>query len=816
MDNSTGKVVGCMTEEPLGSLGAGAALADDLAWLDAYNVVWTTPSANAGESMPVGGHDIGLNVWVETGDVLFYISQAGCRDENGALLKHGRVRLQLSPNPFAEGGAFLQELKLRESCVQISGTGRDGASATVRVWVEVERPVVHVEVDSEQPVETAVTFETWRYCDRELPQAGGKMGPRSMAMMNRDGYPGKVWLYADTVQGEPEQVLWYHRMRNAEGVFEESVRRQHLEAVRDELYDPLTDLTFGGMLQGDNHAFSGETEGVYAQTSFRGWRYTSSTPAKQHRVRMLCHIDQTDSVVTWERRLRELAAAEQPAHHEAWKCNLDWWARFWRRSHIVISPCETRNSKPSPAWQVGRNYNLFRFMLACNLSGREPTMFNGGLFTFDPVFVEDSPAALAGENCEDQGWTPDHRQWGAGFTAQNQRLMYWPMLRSGDSDIMQPGLDFYRRGLASAKARVKEYWGHEGACFVEQISAQALPGLCMWGWDEGGPRGRPEDLEPGVQVNGATRYLYQAQLEFACMALHYHRYFNGDIGPYLPFIDAAVRFYDQHYRMRKQQRDGSELDEHGHIVITPSHACESYQEGVVNPADAVAGLQAVLDGLLDLDDELLSAEQKADYRGMQSRVPPVPTMEREGVRVLAPAESWEDVHPKEIPELYPLFPYDRYGLGRDEFEMAQDTWKHTPGDTHAHISWHQGGIFSARLGLTDVAADFAIKKLGDSDRRFPTFGGPGHDWVPDHNWGGSGMIGLQEMLLQTHGREIWLLPAWPKDWDVDFKLHAPYRTTVEGRVKDGKLVELKVTPESRQKDVEVMGGFSPCQYRNAI
>lgn len=780
---------------------------DHLAWLAAYNVVWNSPSRHSGESMPVGGHAIGLNVWVEDGDVLFYICHAGCRDENGALLKHGRVRLRLSPNPFIEGGAFRQELKLGESCVNISGAGRDGAAATVRIWVEVERPVVHVDVDSEQPVETAVTFETWRYGDRELPQAGGKMGPRSMAMMNRDRYPGKVWLYADTVRGEPGQLLWHHRMRNDKGVFEESVRRQHLEAVRGELFDPLTDLTFGGMLQGDNHTFSGETEGVYAQTSFRGWRYTSAAPAKQQRVRVLCHIDQTGSVATWQRRLRELAAAEQPAPAAAWQNNLDWWAQFWRRSHIII---KSEADAKDPAWQVGRNYTLFRYMLACNLSGREPTMFNGGLFTFDPVYVEDRPAAIAGANAVDQGWTPDHRQWGAGFTAQNQRLLYWPMLRSGDFDLMKPGLDFYHRGLASAEARVKAYWGHEGACFVEQISAQALPGLCMWGWDEGGPRGRPEDLEPGVQANGATRYLYQSQLEFAYMALQHHRYGGGEIEPCLPFIDAAVRFYDQHYRMRKKQRDGSELDENGHIVITPSHACESYQHGVVNPADAVAGLHAVLDGLLDLDDELLSAEQKAEYREMLSRVPPVPTMEREGVRVLAPATSWEDMQPEEIeiPELYPLFPYDRYGLGRDEFEMAQDTWKHTPGDTHAHISWHQGSIFSARLGLTDVAADFAIKKLGDCDRRFPTFWGPGHDWVPDHNWGGSGMIGLQEMLLQTHGRDLWLLPAWPKDWDVDFKLHAPYRTTVEGRVKDGKLVELKVTPESRRGDLQIEGGYS--------
>jgi hypothetical protein len=54
--------------------------------------------------------------------VLFYIGQSGCLDENGALLKHGRVRISLEPNPFAPGSPeFRQELKLRQSCIEITG-----------------------------------------------------------------------------------------------------------------------------------------------------------------------------------------------------------------------------------------------------------------------------------------------------------------------------------------------------------------------------------------------------------------------------------------------------------------------------------------------------------------------------------------------------------------------------------------------------------------------------------------------------------------------------------------------------------------------
>jgi len=51
------------------------------------------------------------------------------------------------------------------------------------------------------------------------------------------------------------------------------------------------------------------------------------------------------------------------------------------------------------------------------------------------------------------------------------------------------------------------------------------------------------------------------------------------------------------------------------------------------------------------------------------------------------------------------------------------------------------------------------------------------------------------------GKKLYLFPAWPKDWDVNFKLHASYRTTVEGELCGGKMVALKVTPKSRESDV---------------
>ena len=77
----------------------------------------------------------------------------------------------------------------------------------------------------------------------------------------------------------------------------------------------------------------------------------------------------------------------------------------------------------------------------------------------------------------------------------------------------------------------------------------------------------------------------------------------------------------------------------------------------------------------------------------------------------------------------------------------------------------------------------------------------GSDWMPDQDHAGVMMSALQRMIVQYEGDKIMLLPAWPNDWDVVFKLHAPKQTTVECELKDGKIVKLKVTPESRRKNV---------------
>ena len=60
------------------------------------------------------------------------------------------------------------------------------------------------------------------------------------------------------------------------------------------------------------------------------------------------------------------------------------------------------------------------------------------------------------------------------------------------------------------------------------------------------------------------------------------------------------------------------------------------------------------------------------------------------------------------------------------------------------------------------------------------------------------------MLMQVDGKKIYLLPAWPKDWDVNFCMHAPAKTVIDCRYQDGTIQQLDVTPASRRKDIIIV------------
>ena len=340
-------------------------------------------------------------------------------------------------------------------------------------------------------------------------------------------------------------------------------------------------------------------------------------------------------------------------------------------------------------------------------------------------------------------------------------------------------------------------WGHKGASFTEQLENFGLPNPAEYGWK------RPIGFDKGMEYNAWLEYEWDTVLEFCMMILETERYDNQNIEKYLPLIESSLNFFKEHYSYLAKQRGAKALDADGHLVLYPGSGAETYKMAY-NSTATIAALKTVLKRLLE--QPTLAENKKTAWKEMLKTIPEISFRNFDGHPTIAPAKLWERINNTESPQLYPVYPWGIFGIGKPGLDTAINTFKY---DTDvlkfsSHVGWKQDNVFAARLGLTNEAAKLTTLKLKDSDRRFPAFWGPGFDWTPDHNWGGSGMIGLQEMLLQVDGKKIYLFPAWPKDWDVHFKLHAPYQTTVEATLKNGKLTDLKVVPEARRIDVKIM------------
>lgn len=743
--------------------------------LNDYNIAWNSQSKNSGESMPCGGGDIGLNVWVEKGDVLFYISKSGTFDENNAFLKLGRVRIKLSPNPF-DGKIFTQELVLKDGYVKINGANGN-LSAQINIWVDVFNPVIHTKISSSKPIKAEVIYENWRHRDRINKS-------RENFANSYKWTKDQITTYKDEIAFKENQVLFYHRNKTQPSIFDYTVKQQGLDSVKSKLYNPIKDLTFGGIIEGTNLVAAGTSSGNYIDTDFKGWKLQSRSPSRSHNINIYLHADQSSSLSQWENELKQIIAKAGSKGKTAVSETKSWWNKYWDRSFIYIYPGSKNDT--SPIWQAGRNYQLFRYMQGCNAFGKYPTKFNGGLFTYDPSLT-DSGRKL----------TPDFRNWGGGtHTAQNQRLVYWPMIKSGDFDIMKPQFDFYLRILKNAELRSEVYWNHKGACFTEQMENFGLPNPAEYGFK------RPETFDKGLEYNAWMEYEWDTVLEFCFMMLELQRYNGTNIKEYIPFIESCLTFFNEHYQYLAKQRGIKSFDGNGHLVLYPGSGAETFKMAN-NATSTIAALKTVITALLDLPPGYLDTEKRKSWEAILKKIPPINFAEFNGYKTIAPAKTWERINNVESPQLYPVFPWGMYGIGKQGIAIAINTYKY---DTNvvkfrSHVGWKQDNIFAARLGLTEDAARMTVMKLQNSGRRFPAFWGPGFDWAPDHNWGGSGMIGLQEMLLQTDDKKIYLFPAWPKEWDVHFKLHAPYQTTVEGIVKNGKAEILKVSPESRRKDI---------------
>lgn len=717
-----------------------------------YNVIWGTPGRSSTDSMPLGNGETGINIWTEeNGDCCLYLARTDAWDEAGRLAKLGRVRIHMEP-PLPQD-LFRQELDLETGSVNISA-GRGENAVCLRVWVDAHRQIIWADMDSTSPRSLTVSLEIWRTTPQTFAPGSLELG----SFIGQDGEKDPVCIAADTVlDGGNTCVMWHHR--NPSSIWMRTLTQQGLDEYVNPQDDPLLNRTFGGGFIGT---------GLIRTTP---QTLTSEKPQCQCQLAIATHTSVCAEKENWEEEVQALLKNGHAAEHdEAWLQHAAWWRARWSDHHITLSGDAT-------AQRVGQGYALHRFMLLACGRGAFPIKFNGALFTMD-TSEKGSPVDA------------DYRRWGGPYWFQNTRLAYWPMLMAGDHDCLKPFFEMYHHQLPLAKARTKKYYDHNGAYLSETAT--------FWGSYRLGDYGYERDNLPiGITKNTYIRRHWDGALELLTMHLEAEAFQSDETfwkERILPLAREVLAFFEEHYPLK---------DGYGHAHFSPSQSLETWQKAT-NPTPIVAGLRWCLHLLLDEPQKnAIPDADRTRWEAFLAILPPIPTrsIPHSSRRTVLPASEYDELLNCENPELYAIFPYRMYSLFRDDIDAAQAAFdarlfKKIPG-------WGQDGIQAALLGRTDEAAELVTSNFSKSEPncRFPAFWGPNFDWIPDMDHGGTACIALQRMLLQYDGDQLLLLPAWPKNWAADFRLHAPKNTIIEGRVEGGNITRLSVTPPEREKDI---------------
>ena len=584
---------------------------------------------------------------------------------NGDIFKTGRVSISFSPIPFISGKQFKQTLDILTGSIRIEAEGMK-----ILIWADANNPTYHIQVESARKMEVFAKPEFWKRNDG----SGWNLSKEPIDNPTQD-----------VLVARNGSLIWYFAVGNR-SVYPTELKFYGVEEMLDKYPDPYRYNTFGNLLESpDMKLNDGQLQGS----------------GKQFDIRIHAQSEQIPNVEDWIKKLEKQASKKTDTKKD-WIAHFHWWSEFWGKSWITISdnklPISEREKLDGEGYKnqrdekdkgaiVAQNYNMFRYLMACQSRGRIQTKFNGGLFTqplrFGPAdnwAINNSTFTVVNDTLKLSH--EDDRDWGRRFTFQNQRLLYWPLFASGDLDLTKPFFNYYSNLLPIRKAITKAWFGHEGAYYRENIEPT---GGERDNGNDGTVEFKPLKTEPGKNEGKGYyhSYYFTSGLEIVAMMLEYAEYSGNQEfihDTLLPFAREILLFYDKHYPR----------DSDGKIRLDPSQVLETFWIAV-NPATDIAGLHYCINGLLELN--VGTETDLANWQRLKNELPQVPMQTIDGRTTIAPAKEWNKKMNAENGELYPVFPFRLYGIGHSNEDIVDWTMKHrTHPDMFGAKCWTQDQI----------------------------------------------------------------------------------------------------------------------------
>ncbi|MFQ8806036.1 MAG: DUF5703 domain-containing protein [Alistipes indistinctus] len=411
-------------------------------------------SSDASGAMPLGNGGPGIGLWVEPWATCCSTSPGPIRgSETGRLLKLGKVRVSLSPNRCSG-------LRFHSTAQPPAGNDRNhrrtGKERTkLTVFADPGAPVLHLLCTSSRPVNVTAASEPWRTAPYDIPKEDSLLGINSA--WPRTGTYDYTQAVESADQTLSDPMPWCGTTQRA-STYPPTLDLMELHSLASRFDDPLLHRTFRVRMSGAGFVKRSPLE------------IATVRPVKHFDLRLATCTAQTPDIATWEQQLRatEAGAANgrkapgsQPAMVEKF---------LGQKLHL------RRNAGHRHGIPHHTILSAAKLDVGLRRRGAYPIKFNGGIFTVDPVFTDTKIRANA----------DPPRNWGGDYWWQNTRLMYYPMLASGDFEMMLPLFRFYQDRLASFRTITNEYMDAEGAVIPETSSIFGLYRPGDYGWDRTG------------------------------------------------------------------------------------------------------------------------------------------------------------------------------------------------------------------------------------------------------------------------------------------------------------------------------------------